>query len=263
MTLIEHTLWGTRDKVQVAIDRLRSFEPPEGYYLAFSGGKDSITVHRLAELADVRFDAHYNVTTVDPPELTAFIRANYPGVEWHRPEMSMFRLIVHKRWPPMRQKRYCCERLKEHGGTGRRAVTGIRWEESYQRSTRRMVESCHADKTKVYINPILDWTEGDVWEFIRAEGLAYCSLYDEGFDRLGCILCPMETNPDAIQRHIERWPQFADAYVHTFDRVIALRKAEGRRCTFDTGRALFDWWIDRRPRPQQEQDERLFEMEAV
>ena len=34
----------TLDKVQTAIDRLRAFEPNEGYYLAFSGGKDSVVI---------------------------------------------------------------------------------------------------------------------------------------------------------------------------------------------------------------------------
>ena len=72
--LIENTLWGKRDKVQIAIERLRQFEPDEGYYLAFSGGKDSITIYRLAEMAGVQFDAHYRVTTVDPPELVKFIQ---------------------------------------------------------------------------------------------------------------------------------------------------------------------------------------------
>lgn len=41
MALIEHTLFGTIDKVQTAIERLRAFEPKDRpYWLAFSGGKD-------------------------------------------------------------------------------------------------------------------------------------------------------------------------------------------------------------------------------
>ena len=63
------------DKVKRAIDRLRTFEPPEGYYLAFSGGKDSQCIYHLAKEAGVKFDAHYNLTTVDPPELVYFIRS--------------------------------------------------------------------------------------------------------------------------------------------------------------------------------------------
>ena len=56
MSLIEYTLDGTVNKVDVAIKRLRAFEPPEGYYLAFSGGKDSVTVKALMDLAGVKYD---------------------------------------------------------------------------------------------------------------------------------------------------------------------------------------------------------------
>ena len=69
-----------RDNVEQAIDILRMFEPKEGYYLAFSGGKDSQCVYHLAQLAGVKFDAHYSVTSVDPPELVRFIKTQYPDV---------------------------------------------------------------------------------------------------------------------------------------------------------------------------------------
>ena len=260
MTLIENTLWGERDKVQIAIERLRQFEPPEGYYLAFSGGKDSITIYRLAEMAGVRFDAHYNVTTVDPPELVKFIKSCYPQVERNRPEMSMFRLMCQRRnfMPPMRQQRWCCEALKEHGGDGRFVVTGIRWAESTRRkTTRRMVEHCVPRKTRM-LHPIIDWSDGDVWEFIRQQGLEYCSLYDEGFTRLGCILCPSECNPDQIRMQMERWPQHVKAYVRTFDKLVRLRKAAGLKCTWTNGQELFNWWIKRNIKPQPK-EARLFD----
>lgn len=48
------------DKVETAIQRLQTFEPPEGYYLAFSGGKDSVVIKSLADMAGVKYDAHYN-----------------------------------------------------------------------------------------------------------------------------------------------------------------------------------------------------------
>lgn len=85
------------DKVKVAIARLREFEPPEGYYLAFSGGKDSVVIYDLAVKAGVRFDAHYNLTTVDPPELVKFIKQQYPEVERHRPKENMWLYAVCRR----------------------------------------------------------------------------------------------------------------------------------------------------------------------
>jgi phosphoadenosine phosphosulfate reductase len=256
MSLIEQTLWGERDKVQMAIERLRAHEPAEGYYLAFSGGKDSVVIYRLAQMAGVQFDAHYQITTVDPPELVQFIKAAYPEVERVRPQQSMWQLVASNDWPPTRQQRYCCKELKETGGHGRVVVTGVRWAESARRAKRHMTETCYSDGTRTFLHPIIDWTNDDVWEFIRRENVPYCSLYDEGFTRLGCVLCPNDRNPE---RQIARWPKIAAQYVRTFDKVIAHRNEVGKRCTFNTGQELFDWWIARDRSGQNEAQPVLFE----
>lgn len=128
-------LWG-KNKVEVAIDRLQSFEPKEGYYLAFSGGKDSQCIYHLAEMAGVKFDAHYRITSVDPPELVRFIKTQYPDVALDYPRdadgnvITMWNLIPKQTIPPTRKARYCCDKLKESGGEGRLTVTGVRWAES-------------------------------------------------------------------------------------------------------------------------------------
>lgn len=134
MALIEYNIFGSRcDKVKMALDRIRTFVPDEGYFVAFSGGKDSVVIKALCDLAGVRYDAHYNVTTVDPPELVRFIRKAYPDVIFDRPEMSMRQLIIYKQFPPTRLMRYCCEYLKESHGEGRITMTGVRWAESQNR----------------------------------------------------------------------------------------------------------------------------------
>ena len=102
---------------------------PDGYYLAFSGGKDSVVIYALAKMAGVRFKAHYHMTTVDPPELVWFIRSSFPEVSTDYPEYSMWNLIVKKQIPPVRTARYCCEVLNERGGEGCFTVTGVRWQE--------------------------------------------------------------------------------------------------------------------------------------
>ena len=79
------TTLSNSDIVQTAINRIREHEPEEGYYLAFSGGKDSICCYHLAKMAGVKFTAYYNMTTIDPPQVTRFIRENYPDVEWNKP----------------------------------------------------------------------------------------------------------------------------------------------------------------------------------
>lgn len=246
--LVTHTLFDVVDKVEVAIERLRTFEPPEGYYGAFSGGKDSCAIKALARMAGVRVDWHYNLTTVDPPELVQFIRVHHPDVQIHRPALSMWELIARKKsMPPTRMVRYCCEYLKEGRGNGhldqgRRVMTGVRWAESHKRSKRRMVESC-LKGSKTFLHPIVDFEDGDIWEFIKAEGIPYCHLYDEGFRRLGCIGCPM-AGTHGMQRDFARWPAYQQAYLRAFARMIERCRGEGKPVSWTTPEEVMDWWIN-------------------
>jgi phosphoadenosine phosphosulfate reductase len=240
--LVENTLlWGLVDKVEIAIQRLRMYEPPEGYYGADSGGKDSCTVRRLAEMAGVKVDWHHNLTTVDAPETIQFIRQYHPEVSIDRPEQSMWQIIVNHGCPPTRLFRYCCEELKERGGVGRVVLTGIRWAESPKRAKRGMVESCYK-MTKRYVHPIIDWPDGDVWEFIRQEHLPYCSLYDEGFDRLGCIMCP-QGGTRQMERDAARWPKYYQAYLRAFNRMLARRAELGKPTEWQNAQDVMNWWI--------------------
>ena len=90
------------DKVKRAIQLFQMFEDTavryhkDGYYLAFSGGKDSVVLYVLAKMAHVKFQAHYHLTTVDPPELVRFIREAFPDVKVEYPELTMWDLIDRK-----------------------------------------------------------------------------------------------------------------------------------------------------------------------
>lgn len=229
-------------KVEVAIARLRIFEPSGGYYLAFSGGKDSVVLHDLAEQAGVKFDAHYNITGIDPPELVYFIRQHYPGVTWERPLEPIWHL-VEKKGLPRRHARFCCEYLKEHTGGGRVVATGIRRQESVRRKRRAMVETCRWMKAKMFLHPIIDWTAAEVWEYIRGEGLPYCHLYDEGFHRLGCVLCPMTTAKQTA-RDRARWPKIADAWFRACQRFYQRGTVGSQR--WASAEEMFEWWLSRK-----------------
>lgn len=263
--LVENTIFGVRDKVKIAIDRLRTFEPPEGYYLAFSGGKDSQCIYHLAKEAGVKFDAHYNLTTVDPPELVYFIRENYPDVVVDKPQKTMWQLIVENGSPPTRLQRYCCRELKERGGEGRVTITGVRWTESVRRQktrrlaefmghsskdrilfsdndeARQMMENCQK-KGKFVLNPIIDWTDNDVWEYIKSHGLKYCCLYDEGETRIGCIGCPMG-GAKSMEKDFLRWTKYKENYLRAFSKMLQRRKDKGRTTYWQTPEEVMHWWI--------------------
>lgn len=245
MSLKEKQLYGTVDKVQTGIDRLRQFEPKdEPYYGAFSGGKDSVTAKRLAVMAGVKIEWHYNVTTIDPPELVYFIREHHPDVIWDRPEEPLLVKMAKKGYPS-RLGRWCCELYKEHGGDGRFVVTGVRAAESAKRAGRRLVETCFRSNTgKRYLNVIVDWSDADVWEFIHDQMIPYCSLYDEGFERLGCIMCPM-ARPDKRMREHNRWPGYAKQFRKAFRCLYSNRVTAGNHSVdkWADGDAMFDWWL--------------------
>lgn len=267
-----------KDKVEVAIDRLKSFEPQEGYYLAFSGGKDSVVIKALADMAEVKYDAHYNVTSVDPPELVQFVKT-FKDVSFDRPldengnQITMWNLIPKKKMPPTRIVRYCCADLKESQSDGRMTITGVRWAESSNRKnnqgeitvmkpkkkvkaelldsgnftptlrggvvlnndnteSRKMVEQCYKH-TKTVLNPIIDWSDEEVWEFIKEYDVPYCKLYDEGYKRLGCIGCPMGT-VEHRKEELERYPKYKQAYIRAFERMIAERNWGGAADRMET-----------------------------
>lgn len=257
------------DKVETAIKRLQTFEPPEGYYLTFSGGKDSVVIKALADMAGVKYDAHYSHTSVDQPELIQFIKNMYPDVIFEYPTYSdgtritMWNLIPKKKMPPTMVARYCCEKLKEGGGEGRFVVTGVRWAESVRRANSRagleiesgkkrrnredpdnpenakMARFCPT-KGKHILNPIIDWEDADVWEFIKKYKIPYCELYDKGYKRLGCIGCPM-TSKQAEE--LDKYPKYKQAYLRAFERMLDEIEKAGKETKWKTAEDVMNWWI--------------------
>ena len=168
-----------------------------------SGGKDSQVVKELALRAGIPFEVIHNHTTADAPETVRFVRSeakrfedlgikytiNMPVYKGKR--TSMWGLIPKKLMPPTRLVRYCCSILKENGGAGRFITTGVRWDESASRKNNRgiyeriaadkkkkvilnndnddkrmLFENCRLKATRV-VNPIIDWKDEDVWQFLE------------------------------------------------------------------------------------------------
>jgi phosphoadenosine phosphosulfate reductase len=228
---------------EVSIERLKMFEPPEGYYVAFSGGKDSCVIKQLCIDAGVKFDAHYGQTTIDPPELVYFIKQYHKDVIWEKPKKPYLVRLIEKGFP-LRQSRWCCKEYKEQGGSGRSVVTGIRAAESAKRAKRNMVEVSHTDHTKKFLNVIIDWEDVDVWDYIHESKIPYCKLYDEGWKRLGCLFCPMATKGRKLWE-VGQYPRFALAFIKAFQCLKDNRTAKGLHSCDEwaNGTDMFNWYI--------------------
>ena len=231
------------DKIQHSIEVLRKGEElalqydQKGYLLAFSGGKDSQCLYHIAKMADVKFEPFFSPTTVDPPEVIRFIKKKYPDVVFIHPKKSIYEVAKERGVLPTMTRRWCCAEFKEIHGSNRVVLLGIRREESQKRSKRKEVEvfnkkysenfdqfsehkekmmACVKGKDKIMVSPILEWTEKDVWNFLNDNNIEHCELYDRGYKRIGCILCPMSTMKEKM-RSLEEHPRVARKWAETIE----------------------------------------------
>ena len=212
-----------------AIAFLRQHEPPEGYFVGFSGGKDSIVSLELCRMAGVKHQAYYSATGIDAPEVVKFIRRHYPDVIWLYPKMTFWQ-GVRRYGPPRRMQRWCCDILKKNPAKHiplKHRVMGMRAEESKPRAARGRISS---PGKWVHIKPIFHWKEWHVWDFIDTHGLPYPSLYDEGFDRIGCVICPfiMGKNQKRVERHKARWPKMYKVFERAVEQWFAAYRTKPR-----------------------------------
>lgn len=247
-------------KIDYSINLLRKFvplalryDPTDGFFLAFSGGKDSQALYHVAQLAGVPFKAHFSPTSVDPPQLIRFIRTQYKDVQWQKLKRSIYQVAVDKNILPTMRVRWCCQEFKENAGAGKVTLIGVRHEESARRAKRNEVEvsnrtfsgdydtfmqwseeqikkkyknvnhdqfsidkehevKCINGKDSILVSPIIDWTARDVWDFLNGMEIPHCELYDMGYTRIGCILCPMSSRKSKI-RDMQLFPHVKEKWI--------------------------------------------------
>ena len=106
-----------------------------------------------------------------------------------------------------------------------------------------MTEMCYLQR-KTTINPIIDWSNSDVWEFLRHYGCESNPLYQCGWRRVGCIGCPMANK--TRYEEFERYPKFRQMYIRAFDRMLEARKQAGietKKREWNNGYNVFKWWM--------------------
>lgn len=254
----------TKEEESIALirkgEKLALSMHPEGYFVGFSGGKDSQVLLELVKRAGVKYKAYYSVTTNDPPKNVRFIREHYPDVIFIHPEKNFYTLITEKGLPSI-TKRYCCAILKEGYGIGKTCLIGVRREESAKRAKYNEIDIIsnrkeHKDKTRKHtiesietnehqcikgkdrlnIYPILNWTTKDVWQFIKDNNLPTNPCYEDK-GRVGCMVCPFAQRKE-IERYERQYPKMKKAI------VMALQKFMDKKgdSQFANAEECYDWW---------------------
>lgn len=245
-----------------------------------SGGKDSDVCLTLVQHSGIPYEVLHSHTTADTPQTVRHVREQFRKLElsgvscsirypvYRGVRTSMWRLIPMKLMPPTRIHRYCCAIMKETGGRSRMITTGVRWSESASRKANRGIfESMPKDKARKIIlnndnddirqlfehcslkakrtcNPIIDWEDSDVWDFIRSYHIQTNPLYECGFHRVGCIGCPMAGKQRYFEFHM--FPQYEIMYRHAFARLVEERKRQGKcdaGSSWETAEGVWHWWM--------------------
>lgn len=254
----------------------------EPYYLCYSGGKDSDTIRILATLAGVKHDIVNNHTTVDAPETVRYIRTipnvqiKMPEkTMWQLIEerlMPPTRIVRYccselKERGGAGRKKVTGVRWAESTGRKRNqgAITVIGKQATMAKEaeargldylqtekggivmnddnadTRRFVEHCYRT-TSTLVNPIIDWTDEDVWQFLHHYGCESNPLYKCGFKRIGCIGCPMVSKAERIME-FNRYPKYKENYLRAFGRMLKKRHEKGLDTKWKTPEEVFAWWM--------------------
>ena len=254
------------DKIEYSIALIRKGEAlalkmsDKGYYLGFSGGKDSQVVFDLAKRAGVKFEAVYNATTNDPADNVRFIRTYYPDVRFDVPEKS-FLTLVSEKGLPMFFDRWCFDVLKESKSIGRVGLFGVRKDESVKRSAYTVFEKidkkkenrtkdldkmkelnfeCVSGNDKFMLYPILAWEEKEVWKYIHANKLPINPIYKD-FKRVGCMFCPYSPEWQR-KRYVRRNPKLFQCLLNALEKYLLSKNC---KVNFSSPEDYFNRWVEK------------------
>jgi len=218
-----------QNKIKEWNDRFRDSAPEEvikfflshyGKKIAFSsslGAEDQVISHMIANI-----DQSTTIFTLDTgrlfPETYDLIHATSSryniNIQIYFPDAELVQQMVNKKginlfYESVENRKLCCSVRKmeplKRAFTGLDAwICGLRRDQSVTRHDVQMIEWDEANKL-VKINPLINWTEEEVWAFIRANSVPFNRLHDKGFPSIGCQPCTRAILPGEDVRAGRWW----------------------------------------------------------
>jgi phosphoadenosine phosphosulfate reductase len=186
------------------------------------GAEDQVLTHMIAEI-----DPEMQIFTLDTGrlfqetyDLLDITRKRYGlNIEVMFPESADVEEMVDSKginlfYESVENRKLCCFIRKTEPITralvGVNAwITGLRREQSVTRTQTRAVEWDGIQK-KIKVNPLVDWSLDQVWDFIRSQKIPYNTLHDKGFPSIGCLPCTRAVAPDEDVRSGRWWWESAE-----------------------------------------------------
>jgi phosphoadenosine phosphosulfate reductase len=202
--------------------------------------------------------------------------------------LTMWNLIIDNQIPPTRIARYCCAVLKESTTPNRMCAVGVRASESTNRKGRDVfsirgktkkdayyyslshVAEVHKESQEIQddnwdctfiktmkehkdtvVNPIYEWEDEDIWKYIKEHSIKMNPLYSMGYERVGCIGCPLANHHQRIKQFND-FPKYKQMYINAFSKMLNVRKKNGKDDIngkddyhrWRTGEDVFEWWME-------------------
>ena len=207
------------EKTSELISHLKEIETnqsPTTFACSF-GAEDMVLLDAIATHA-----RKIEVFTLDtgrlPDETHALLEAvrdKYPiSIHTYFPDTAAVEAWVEQNGPnafykSVAQRQQCCQIRKvqplQRALAGKTSwITGLRREQSQTRQTLER-ESWDDANGLIKINPLLEWTNDEVWDYIRQHNVPYNALHDRGYPSIGCAPCTKAVQPGEDTRAGRWW----------------------------------------------------------
>ena len=189
---------------QVITQMIASIDP-EVYMFTLDTGRMFPQTYDLLDITRQRYKVNIQVYFPDPKDVEQMV--NSKGI-------NLF-------YESIENRKLCCnirkiKPLKRALEQVDFWISGLRREQSVTRENNALVEWDHLNK-KVKINPLIDWSSEEMWDYIRQNHIPYNIMHDQGFPSIGCFPCTRAVEPGEDIRAGRWWwenPEMKECGLH-------------------------------------------------